>query len=201
MLSYSDPLPEPPRQSQMDLTAPGQVSSWTSPPWRDRGTGWLAQRQTMLSHSWGELLIMWRVISVSSQISGIVLCNYLSSKPSFLDHQLSVKKIFCSFNLFSGTTLMQYTVPTLLSIVTKSLALLPILNILSLNLSFIIIYIIVVILRKTIIHAMTLHQCHYFMKLILVIVWLIFPVQWSVLYHIQIKYLNLIWRESPKDTV
>ena len=39
MLSYSDPLPEPPRQSQMDLTAPGQVSSWTSPPWRDRGTG------------------------------------------------------------------------------------------------------------------------------------------------------------------
>ena len=79
LLSYSDPLPEPPRQSQMDLTAPGQVSSWTSPPWRDRGTGWLAQRQTMLSHSWGELLIMWRVISVSSQISGIVLCNYLTS--------------------------------------------------------------------------------------------------------------------------
>ena len=79
MLSYSDPLLEPPRQSQMDLTAPGQVSSWTSPPWRDRGTGWLAQRQTMLSHSWGELLIMWRVISVSSQISGIVLCNYLTS--------------------------------------------------------------------------------------------------------------------------
>ena len=79
LLSYSDPLPEPPRQSQMDLTAPGQVSSWTSPPWRDRGTGWLGQRQTMLSHSWGELLIMWRVISVSSQISGIVLCNYLTS--------------------------------------------------------------------------------------------------------------------------
>ena len=65
---------------------------------------------------------------------------------------------------------MQYTVPILLLIVTKSLALLPILNILSLNLSFIIIYIIVVILRRTIIHAMTLHQCHYFMKLILVIV-------------------------------
>ena len=39
MISYSDPPPEPPRQSQMDLTAPGQVSSWISPPWRDRGTG------------------------------------------------------------------------------------------------------------------------------------------------------------------